>query len=190
MVKLRLLFTLTDFGDAALLLPLALAILCWLAWRSWYLASWWSVSVALCIGLTSVSKIYFYGCPPASDMRSPSGHTAFSVLVYGALALIIATPSGGIRRAATLGLGASLIMAIAVSRLVLNIHSLPEIILGFVIGAASVGLFTQKYMCWPQAQVWRLAIAVGLLITLLHGQQLHAEGLLHWITGHLRLYCR
>jgi hypothetical protein len=63
-----LLGTLTGFGDAALLLPLAATILLWLllsgATRA---AIWWTFSVVVCIGVTAVSKIFFVtlrGRPP------------------------------------------------------------------------------------------------------------------------------
>jgi membrane-associated phospholipid phosphatase len=185
----RTLYILTDFGDAAVTLPLAGAVLCWLAWRASRLAAWWALSVALCVGLTAATKIYFYGCPPVSDIRSPSGHTALSVLVYGALAMMAAWSGGTRTRLAPMIIGAALIVTIAVSRLVLNAHSVPEVVLGLAIGAASLALFGGRYRCSVQAKVWPLLIATGLLMIVLHGQQLHAEEFLHRLTGYLQIQC-
>jgi len=183
------LLALTDFGDAAVLLPLAAAMLAWLLFGASRAAGWWAVSVGFCIGLTGVLKILFFGCPPASDMHSPSGHTAFSVLVYGALALVTAMQSRGSRRLLAVGAGAGLILTIAASRLLLDAHSLPEVGLGMVIGTASLALFGWKILQYRQAKVWTLLVAAAVLVIVLRGQELHAEEFLHRITGYLQVHC-
>ena len=183
----------TNFGDAAVLIPLSAAILVWLWWfgdsRS---AVWWAVSVGFCVGLTALLKIFFYGCPPASDMHSPSGHTAFSVLVYGALALAIAMQSGSLRRPLVIGIGAGFILTIAASRLLLDVHSIAEVGLGLMIGTASLALFGRKlYLLHQnrQAKLWPLVVTVWVLVTILYGHKLHAEQFLHKITGFLQINC-
>jgi membrane-associated phospholipid phosphatase len=183
------LLALTDFGDAAILTPLAAAMLLWLLLRNSRSAAWWTISVGFCVGLTAVLKIFFYGCPPSSDMSSPSGHTGFSVLVYGAIALVYTTQARGLRRALAAGIGAGLVLTIAASRLLLEIHSLPEVGLGLVIGTVSLILFGRIYLQSPQMLVWPLLVAAGMLVTILHGQELHAEEFLHRITGYLRVHC-
>jgi membrane-associated phospholipid phosphatase len=180
---------LTDFGDAAVLIPLAATMLLWLCLGNSRSAAWWAVSVGFCVGLTTFLKIFFYGCPPASDLRTPSGHTAFSFLVYGAIALVTAVQARGLRRALAVGIGASLILTIAASRLLLEIHSLPEVSLGLVIGAVSLILFGRIYLQSPRTQVWPLLVAAGMLVTILHGQELHAEEFMHRITGYLQVRC-
>ena len=80
-------------------------------------------------------------------------------------------------------------MTIAGSRLVLNAHSLPEVVLGFAIGALSLALYAAMYVRSPPASVWPVLIASGVLLALLNGQQLHAEELLHRITGYMRIRC-
>lgn len=190
MVRLvKALYAVTDFGDAAVLLPVAVGILCWLALRSSKLAVWWVLALALDISLTSLSKIYFYACPPMSDMRSPSGHTALSVLVYGTLAMMAALADGTQSRVAAIGAGVAVMVMIAGSRLALNAHSLPEVVLGFAIGALSLALYAAMYVRSPPASVWPVLIASGVLLALLNGQQLHAEELLHRITGYMRIRC-
>ena len=179
----------TDFGDAAVLLPLAAAMLLWLLVCASRSAIWWVVSVGFCVGLTALLKVFFYGCPPAPDMRSPSGHTAFGMLVYGAIAWAAAMPGRGLRRLMAIGIGAGFVLTIAISRLLLDAHSPPEVGLGLVIGGASLGLFAWNYRRSPAPQVWPLLVAAGLLMTLLHGQELHAEEFLHRITGALGVHC-
>ncbi|HEX8813676.1 MAG TPA: phosphatase PAP2 family protein [Terracidiphilus sp.] len=179
----------TDFGDAAVLIPLAAVMLLWLLLGNLRSAAWWAVSVGCFVGLTALLKIFFYGCPPASDIRSPSGHTGFSVLVYGAIALVTTIQARGVRRALAVGIGTGLILMIAASRLLLEIHSLPEVSLGLVIGMVSLVLFGRIYLQSPQTQVWQLLVAAGMLVSILHGQELHAEEFLHRITGYLRVHC-
>jgi membrane-associated phospholipid phosphatase len=73
------------------LLPIVGIIPLWLIWvRFPRAALWWAAAAALCIGSTALLKIYFYSCPPFAEVRSPSGHTSLSTLVYGGIAVIIA----------------------------------------------------------------------------------------------------
>jgi membrane-associated phospholipid phosphatase len=184
-----LLLALTDFGDVAVLIPLGTAILIWLLFGNLRSATWWMLSVGLCVGLMAILKIYFYGCPPASDIRSPSGHTGFSVLVYGAIAFSTALEVRGWRRTATMLAGAGFITMIGVSRLLLEIHSLREVILGLLIGTVSLILFGVMDWRSHHARVWPLLVAAAITMTVLHGQELHAEEFLHRITGYLRVHC-
>jgi membrane-associated phospholipid phosphatase len=182
---------LTDFGDAAVLIPVASAMLVWL----WFgdarsAAWWWAASVGLCVGLTALLKIFFYGCPPVTDVHSPSGHTAFSILVYGSLTLVTAMQGKGLRRPLAVAVGSGLILTIAASRLLLDAHSLAEVGLGLVIGTISLVLFSRNLpRRYRQAKVWPLLVTVGVLVTILHGQKLHAEEFLHRITGYLHINC-
>src|SRR5215471_18262782 len=128
----RWLVALTDFGDLAVLVPLAVTILVWLLYvpRG---AARWTLALSICVGLTAWLKIVFYGCPPAGDMHSPSGHASLSTLVYGVLTLTAAAAWSGFRRVIVIGVGAGLILAIGVSRLLLDAHSLAEVGVGLII---------------------------------------------------------
>src|SRR6266581_2995082 len=128
---------LTDLGDLAVLLPLAGLVLLWLlTLKPRSAAAWWLTAIVLCVGLTGLSKVYFFACPPGRDLVSPSGHTSFGMLVYGAIAMIVAAEGSNWLRGATLGAGTALIAGIAGSRLILGAHSLAEIALGMAIGFA------------------------------------------------------
>jgi PAP2 superfamily len=179
----------TDFGDAAVLLALAAALFVWLLFSSSRCALWWAGSVALCVALTALLKIYFYGCPAVSEIRSPSGHTGFSVLVYGAMTLVAIIHSRAGPRIIGIAIGASLILAIAASRILLAAHNFYEVGVGLAIGIAALVLFGRNYSPSPRAQMWPLLVATATLMATLHGHELHAEELLHRITGYLRLHC-
>lgn len=183
------LIVLTDFGDAAILLPLAVAILIWLRLGASRLAWAWMATVGFCAALTAILKVFFYACPPSADIHSPSGHTALSILVYGTLTLVTAMQLGGWWRALAIAIGCGLILMIAASRLLLDMHSVPEIVLGILIGGGFLGLFARYLPRYRRLKVWPLLLAAGLLVMILHGKELHAEEFLHRITGYLPLHC-
>ena len=184
------LVAITDFGDSAVLLPLAAAMLLWLL-RAPRAAAWWVAAVGFCIGLTAVLKIFFFRCPPIHNLHSPSGHTSLSILIYGALALVIVVDGGNLRRVVMVGGGAGLIFAIAASRLLLDMHTMPEIALGLVIGVVGLMLFGYGYLrCRPEiVRLSPLLVSAVVLISTLHGSQLRAEEVLHRITGYLHIHC-
>ena len=186
------LVAITDFGDSAVLLPLAAAMLLWLLLlRAPRAAAWWVAAVGFCIGLTAVLKIFFFRCPPIHNLHSPSGHTSLSILIYGALALVIMVDGGNLRRVVMIGGGAGLIFAIAASRLLLDMHSMPEIALGLMIGVVGLTVFGYGYLrCRPEVvRLSPLLVSAVVLISTLHGSQLRAEEVLHRITGYLHIHC-
>jgi membrane-associated phospholipid phosphatase len=183
------LITLTDFGDLAVLIPVSAVILIWLLRNSSRAAPRWVFALSLCIGLTALLKIAFHACPPADNMHSPSGHTSLSTLVYGALTLVSATAWPGLQRVLVIAGGAGLILAIGVSRLLLDAHSVAEVGLGLVIGAVSLAMFSRHYLQAPTTKMWPLLVVAGVLALGLHGRELHAEQFLHRITGYLPVHC-
>src|SRR5258708_4456996 len=104
-------------------------MLFWLALlRSRRAAAWWIISVVLCAACTGILKLFFYGCPRALDLNNPSGHASLSTLVYGAILLVTVIESNsGLLRALLISGSAGLIAGIAVSRLVLHVHSVVEV---------------------------------------------------------------
>ena len=69
----------------------------------------------------------------ASGFGFPSGHAVSAVVVYGGLALLI----GGRRSAAA---ATALCVAIPLSRIVLGVHYLVDIVVGLAVGAAYLGV--------------------------------------------------
>ena len=95
----------------------------------------------------------------------------------------------GLRRVLVIAGGAGLILAIGVSRLLLDAHSVAEVGLGLVIGAVSLATFSRRYLQAPTAKMWPLLVAAGVLALVLHGREVHAEQFLHPITGYLPVHC-
>ncbi len=97
---------------------------------------------------------------------------------------------GSFRRLLVIGIGAGLIVTIAASRLLLDVHTLPEVGLGLVIGSVSLVVFAAGNYRWSaDARIWPLLLSAGVLMTVLHGQELHAEEFLHHVTGYFRIHC-
>jgi hypothetical protein len=162
----------TDLGDLAVLVPLATAILIWLLRCFSRVAARWVLALSICVGLTALLKIVFYGCPPAGDMHSPNGHACPQHSSLRRAGIDRSGRLAGLRRLIVIGVGAGLVLAITVSRLLLDAHSLAEVGLGLIIGIVSLALFGQKYVQSPDTKVWPLLIAAGVLISVLHGSQL------------------
>jgi len=184
-------YEVTDFGDLAVLVPLSVAILLWLvAVRCSQAIVPWCASLALCLGGTASLKIYFFACPVGSDLVNPSGHTSFSTLIYGALAVVVAAQlTGTWQRIAAIGVGAALPAMIALSRLAIRAHSLVEIILGIGLGLASLALFTRAYLrCRPAYnRLSILVVPVIIIMIMIHGRQLGGEEFLHTLGRYLPL---
>jgi membrane-associated phospholipid phosphatase len=181
---------LTDFGDAAIVLPLSAVMLVWLLrFHPRRAAVSWAVSITLCLAGTAFLKILFYGCPPVSNLVSPSGHTSLSMLVYGAIAFIIASDGRGWQRVTIPAAGATLIVSIAGSRLVLNKHSALEVGVGLLIGTLTLPLFAREYLRLRSEErpLLPLLLPAIALVAIFHGQELRAESFLHAISRHLHL---
>jgi membrane-associated phospholipid phosphatase len=187
----------TDFGDSAVLLPLSAVVLIWLlATRSIGAAVWW-VGVLMVFGaVIGGLKMLFFACPPAVDVRSPSGHTGFSMVVYGSVAAIVAAQrQSRWSRVAIMASAIALVVGIAISRVILRMHSTRETVIGFLIGAVAVGVFFFGYQrTTPNRRLTTpLLFAVVLTAVVFHGARLNAETGLHALGGWLdlqQLFCR
>ena len=167
---MKLINIVTHFGDLLVVLPLAAAVLAWLArLRAPSLIFYWLGSVLGCILVTTILKIYFLSCPSGSfDLRSPSGHASLSVLVYGALGTIAAKAARGTARAVAIGAAAGLIALIALSRALLGAHSTPEIALGLALGGGALAPFSHRYLRIETRAPFptRLLLAAAILLPL------------------------
>jgi membrane-associated phospholipid phosphatase len=167
----------TDFGDQAVVLPLALAVAAALALAGWRRgAVAWLLCVTATLFAVLVGKLAMIACGPVPfvSLRSPSGHTAAAAVAYGGLLALLAPPPWRTR----LAVGAALAVAIVVgaSRLALAVHSRSEVAVGAAIGVAGALLLAR--LAGESPKGWRravpLAVAVGVVV-LLHGEHLRAE---------------
>jgi membrane-associated phospholipid phosphatase len=165
---------LTDFADQGVILPVVLAVGLVLAlYGRWRAALLWLAVIGATFAVVVALKFGFIGCGSVFDryaLRSPSGHTAAAAVVAGGLAGLF-TP----RRAIVLTVATLAAAVIGMSRIALNMHSPPEVVLGAAIGI--LGAAVLPYVLptvSSKPPVAALAIAV-LVAVLLHGRRLPAE---------------
>jgi hypothetical protein len=136
----------TNLGDLAVLLPASLGLIAFLAWSGAREdAAAYGAAMVLCLLAALFAKLAFAACGARYDflgVESPSGHTAFSATFYGCLALLFAAGRPLARRLAFYSGAVTLVLLIGASRVALQAHSVAEVVVGFVIGAISIGLFS------------------------------------------------
>lgn len=189
----------TDFGDSAVTVPLALLTLAFLGGAGAPRLAWgWGLTIAGCAAAIGGLKLVFGACATQLAMVhivSPSGHTAMSTVVYGSLALLAGTRLAPRRRWAINLAAAVAILGIALSRLALRDHTPAEIAIGLVVGAAAVAVFGALLRRREPPALplqWLLLSGAG-LVALLHGSRWAVEPALHRLAYDLRLvlpWCR
>jgi membrane-associated phospholipid phosphatase len=165
---------LTDFADQAVIIPLVLAVAVALAVQGWRRGAMvWLLVVAATFLATLTFKVMFLACSPLFgpiDVHSPSGHVAAATVVSGGLAAMFTRRRNSILPAAVLAA-----LVIGVSRLVLGMHSLPEVIVGAVIGLAGAVALLRFAGPPPRLQIAPLVLVVVVVAGLFHGLHLPAE---------------
>lgn len=174
----------TDLGDATLLAPasalLLIYLLCLKATRT---ATIWLTTVALCAALTIALKLVFLACAPYVPLlaiRSPSGHTSMSMTFYGCWALMVAGNKDQLTRIALLSVGLTLVICVAVTRVIIHAHTPSEVLAGFFIGAICVAWFRGRYFDErPLSVPWHpFFIAIVALALAMHGLHWDVEGII------------
>jgi hypothetical protein len=135
----------TALGDPTFLLCAALGAFfyLWVSHRR-RLAAYLALAVGLSVALTIGAKFGFllaYSPDGSPRLRSPSGHVAIATTVYGCCVVMLTATSGApVRAASIIGLVVFL-LALAGTRLALQLHSILEIAVGFLIGLACLLVF-------------------------------------------------
>ncbi|MGV8997192.1 MAG: phosphatase PAP2 family protein [Parvibaculaceae bacterium] len=135
----RLFELLTKFGDQGFVLPfvVTVAAVLWQA-RARREALVWLVAVGISLGAILLLKLIFLPCGhlwPGWSVRSPSGHSASAFAAFGGFAVLEAKfRQERWQKYLLLGAGFAFAALIAVSRLVIHVHSVPEVVIGSLIG--------------------------------------------------------
>lgn len=137
---------LTRLGEAQIVLPSVLlaALMLLRNVETRRIAVWWMVSLGAAIVLTTVTKIAFIGWGvgyPALDFTGISGHAMFASASYPlvfATLLVPRAPGGG--RGVVIGAGFLLALLIGVSRVIIGVHSVSEVVAGLLLGGAASAL--------------------------------------------------
>lgn len=173
----------SDVGDSALLLPLSvlLVIALW-HYQSKLAAATFVWAWAFCVAAVVVLKVIFIGCGPTWNIGiiSPSGHASMSAVVFGAYGIVVARQVPRWQRFVVIGACTLFVLGVGVSRVILGQHSPAEVGLGFMVGAAALGLFAVRYLRLQTAKVnlfLLVPLFLGLLLAL-HGVRLPIEELI------------
>jgi hypothetical protein len=172
----------TRFGESHIVLPVALTLVLAFALvnadrsaRSWA----WALGVAIVV--TVVSKIAFMGWglgSEALDFTGISGHAMLSAAVYPVLGHVFARRRLGSTAWWGAALGYGLAALIAVSRVIINAHSVSEAMAGFVLGglvsACAMGLMVRTKAriprwVWLVGMAWLLAMPMMVRSSGAHG---------------------
>lgn len=173
----------TDFGDQAVLLPLATAIALIFLLSGWRRGAFaWTVAVGATLGLILLLKLVFLACGhliPEARLVSPSGHTAASAVVYGGLAGIAmrsVTNNKYWLFACTLSVAVLCAIVFGATRLRMGVHSMPEVLAGGMIGVGgAVSSTALAGVPSSTLRLWHVAAAGLVIFVLLHGVHLPAE---------------
>ncbi len=175
---------LTDFADQAVVLPVAAVVLAALLFLRWWRGALaWAAGVAGVLATVLVLKLVVYACGPRmswTGLVSPSGHTAAAAVVYGGLLALLVPRGAGTLVAALAGGGFA--VAVGISRVVLHVHTVPDVIVGAVVGVAGAALLRLLAGQRPRrlAAPW-LALAALAAMLLFHGHRLEAETGITWL---------
>lgn len=168
----------TNFADQAVLLPLVLAVAAALAIQGWARgAIVWLCVVFANFAVILLLKLICLACAPVHGLlalQSPSGHVAAATVVAGGLAALLTR-----RRLAILPVAVLAALVIGISRLVLGMHSLPEVVVGAVVGLAGAAALIGLAGPPPTLKPGKLAAVVLLVAVLFHGLHLPAEAAIH-----------
>jgi membrane-associated phospholipid phosphatase len=192
--------SLTALGGVGVMGPVALIVAAWLALGyRWKYAGAWLALLGAASGLVALSKIAFIGWGIGVrqlDFTGISGHALMSTAVLPVAIFVALLPARGMIRAAGVAIGLLLGVWVGVSRVVLDAHSVSEVVAGCALGAAVALGFVR--IAW-RAESGKLAptpVAASLaaVVVALHGVPVPTQ---HWITeialqlsGHERPYVR
>ncbi len=136
----------------------------------------WAVIAGITLAATTGFKLVCFALTGPWPF-SPSGHTASAAVVYGGLAWLLLRRAAGPVAAAC----AAVLPAIVIgwSRLALHAHTVPEVVVGALIGGAGLlWLMQAPVPGLARGRVWSVRVAVPLVWVAFHGQSLGIEELL------------
>ncbi|VVE61704.1 phosphatase PAP2 family protein [Pandoraea captiosa] len=177
--------TITDFGSAAVTVPLAIALTLWLVCaRAWHTALVWVALFGAGSFVVAVSKVMFLGWGLGVreiDFTGVSGHTMFAATIYPVMAWLLLRKLAWPWRALGVLAAAAGSVAVGVSRIALSAHSVSESVAGCLVGFsvwAAFAWFTRGDDT-PNLKTLPMAASLFALMIWLHGESVPTQ---RWIT--------
>ncbi|CAG9262722.1 Phosphoesterase [Paraburkholderia caribensis] len=155
----------SNVGDAAFTLPLAMACAVWLRFSEPMLARRWVFLLSIGAALVGATKILYAGCGisiSAIGFRVISGHTMLATSVWAVvLALVFQAAGASIWKASGVGLVIGALTAMA--RVFDHAHTVSEVLAGWTVGA-TVGILFIGTLRRSQTKLFRPLAAAGTLL--------------------------
>ncbi|WP_250500240.1 phosphatase PAP2 family protein [Caballeronia sp. GAWG1-5s-s] len=199
-IPVSLWLSITALGSVGVMLPVGLAAAAWLAlgYRWKYTLEWLALLGAgsACVGLSKIAFIGWGIGVRTIDFTGISGHAYMATAVLPVAHFVALLPARGPLRAGGVGVGLLLGALIGGSRVVVNAHSVSEVVAGCALGGAVAIAFVS--IAW-KAEAGKLSptpvvASLGAVVVALHGVPVPTQ---HWITeialglsGHERPYVR
>ncbi|CAB3760202.1 phosphoesterase [Burkholderia sp. MSh2] len=158
----------SDLGDAAVTLPLAVACIGWLTRSNAgrHGAAAWTLMLAAGMALVGATKTLYAGCGiqiRAIDFRVISGHTMLAAAVWPMTCALALAGCARLRPGASLALGLALGALIGVARVIDDAHTPSEVVAGWIVGSAVALSFVRRHGAPRIAPRYRLLAAASLL---------------------------
>jgi len=190
----------TDFGDSAVMLPAAVAIALWLAaGGAWRASLAWLGTFGSGAALVVATKLAFIGWGIGSAWLNFTGISGHTTLATAVTLTAIHLLTRGLPTPLRLGLmAAGLVgaLAIALSRLALEAHSLSEVAAGLALGSLIAGGFvaTSRRLPAPRLTPGVMVAALAAVVVLMHGHEAASQNLIThlalYLSGHGEAYTR
>jgi membrane-associated phospholipid phosphatase len=158
--------TISDLGDAGLTLPLAIVCAVWLATSGWKPVMLWLTMLGTGMLMVGLTKMFYAGCGvhlPLAEFRVISGHTMLASAVWPMTLLLLfqGRTDGHVRLKVAAGL--ALAALIGVARVFDGAHTVPEVVVGWCVGAVITVLFVRWQHLPGLLPRWRRLAGVSLL---------------------------
>lgn len=172
----------TGLGDQAVVLPFVLIVAVTLAAAGARReALYWCIAIFAALSTTLAAKLIFLPCGhlfPQLELRSPSGHAAAAIAAYGGFAVLWAKLVTGRLRLVLVSAAILGGLGIAMSRVLIGVHTVPEVVFGCFIGLIAPGILSllerRETVATPKPSLLLLLVP-PVLVALLHGTSLPIE---------------
>lgn len=158
----------SDLGDAAMTLPLAVVCIAWLT-RSTagrHVAASWALMLAVGMALVGATKMLYAGCGiqiRAIDFRVISGHTMLASAVWPMTCVLALGGGEQLRASTSLSLGLGLGALIGIARVFDDAHTPSEVVAGWLVGSAVALAFVWRHGA-PSVDARYRALVAGSLL--------------------------
>ncbi|MCO4876927.1 phosphatase PAP2 family protein [Paraburkholderia caribensis] len=180
----------SNVGDAALTLPLAMACAVWLRLCDPMLARRWVFLLSIGAALVGATKILYAGCGisiSAIGFRVISGHTMLATSVWTVLLALVCQAAGAsIWKASGVGLVIGALTAMA--RVLDHAHTVSEVVAGWTVGA-TVGILFIGTLGRSRTKLFRPLAAAGTLFLITSLAYGHHAPIQRLIDEHSHYFC-